>query len=476
MNLISKIEELEKVSASLEPDPVQRESFIKQVKEFADRFYGNLDDSRTYVKGEADLDKVRVSGQKLSFEEIINLYEDQVASIGINGASGGHLGYIPGGGLFMSSLGDFLADITNEYAGIQFASPGAANIEEAVLVWLKEIFGFPKDSVGNLTSGGSVANLIGLIAARDHHGILGSEIKNCVVYVSQQAHHSILKALRIIGLWGVHLREVSLDENYRMDAQNLAHLIRTDEGQGLRPCLVISAAGSTDTGAVDPLREISQICNSHGLWFHVDAAYGGFFTLVDSKKAILDGIEMADSLVVDPHKGLFIPYGSGAVLVKNRSAVIKSHHYTANYMQDAIKENDFDNPADVSPELTKHFRGMRIWLPLQFHGIKPFKACLEEKLLLTQYFREKLQDMGFIIGPEPDLSVSYFYYPFPNGNENEFNQKLMELIHLDGRVFLSSTILNERFLIRIAILSFRTKISTINKALEMISEALNKLL
>ena len=399
-----------------------------------------------------------------------------MAAKGINAASGGHLGYIPGGGIYMSSLGDYLADVTNEYAGMQFASPGAANIEAAVLDWMKELFGFPVSSIGNLTSGGSIANLIGLIAARDHHDIVGEKIKNSVIYVSQQAHHSIMKALRIIGLAHVNLREVGMDSHYRMDAEELQHHIKTDKEQGLRPCIVISAAGSTDTGAVDPLKKIGDICQKHRLWFHVDAAYGGFFLLVDSKKSIFDGIEMADSLVVDPHKGLFVPYGSGAVLVKNKEAVMKSHHYEANYMQDAIKENQLINSADVSPELTKHFRGMRIWLPLQFHGIEPFRACLEEKLLLTKYFRDRLGDLGFILGPEPDLSVSYFHYPAPNGKDNEFNEKLMNLIHEDGRVFLSSTILEDQFLIRMALLSFRTKKETIDKAVEMIKDALAKLL
>jgi len=180
---------------------------------------------------------------------------------------------------------------------------------------------------------------------------------------------------------------------------------------------------------------------------------------------------MADSLVIDPHKGLFLPYGLGVVLVKDKEALFHSHHYTANYMQDA-NSNGQINPADVSPELTKHYRGLRLWLPLQLHGLKPFIACLNEKILLTAYFRNQLTDIGFKVGPEPDLTVSYFWYPINKINENKFNEKLMEIIHKDGSVFLSSTKIGGKFVIRMAILSFRTKKATIDKAMLMIGKCL----
>ena len=142
-------------------------------------------------------------------------------------------------------------------------------------------------------------------------------------------------------------------------------------------------------------------------------------------------------------------------------------------MQDALNES-IVNPADVSPELTKHFRGLRLWIPLQLHGIEPFKACLEEKLLLTEYFRIQLKEIGFELGPTPDLSVSYFWYPSNVVDQNTFNRKLLEYLHNDGTIFLSSTILNEKFVIRIAILSFRTKKETIDKAMVMIKSGLAK--
>ena len=347
-------------------------------------------------------------------------------------------------------------------------------MENELLNWFKKLFGFPKEAIGNLTTGGSLANLIALTTARDAHKIKGDKIEKSVVYLSPQVHHCIHKALRIIGLEDIIVRQLSLDEFYKIDTCKLEQQIVSDLSQDLYPFCIIASAGTTDTGAIDPLDDIGNISKKYNTWFHIDAAYGGFFILVDDKAAAFKGIEKADSLVIDPHKGLFLPYGLGAVLVKDKEAIFKSHHYFADYMQDAFT-NDIINPADVSPELTKHFRGLRLWIPLQLHGIEPFIACLEEKLLLTTYFRLKLNDLGFELGPEPDLSVSYFWYPTDRkAIQNDFNIALMEAIHKDGSVFLSSTKINGNYVIRMAILSFRTKKETIDKAMAMMKRCLRR--
>jgi glutamate/tyrosine decarboxylase-like PLP-dependent enzyme len=265
-----------------------------------------------------------------------------------------------------------------------------------------------------------------------------------------------------------------MDDNHRMKAGALESLVIKDLADELNPFLVVGTAGTTDTGAIDPLDEIATVAEKYKLWFHVDGAYGGFFVLT-SKKEMFRGMERADSIIVDPHKSMFLPYGTGAVLIKDKTAVLHSNYYTANYMQDAAMEEMLQSPTNVSPELTKHFRGLRVWLPLQMHGVEPFIACLEEKLLLVKYFRHQLSALGFCLGPEPDLSVSYFWYPFPS-NVDENNQRLLEAIHADGSVFLSSSVINGRFVIRMAILSFRTKKETVDEAVEMIKRCLKKII
>ncbi|MEO5967863.1 MAG: aminotransferase class V-fold PLP-dependent enzyme [Ferruginibacter sp.] len=469
-NIITKLNELDETSRQLDIQESERLVMINVVAEYANKFIGSLGSVKAFNNKEAN--SLEIQNEKRSLEELLNLYQNQVAETGINAASGKHLGYIPGGGIFTAALADFIAAITNPYASVYYASPGAATIENEVINWLKSVFSFPENSVGCLSSGGSISNLIAFTAARDKHKVKNEFICKNVVYLSEQVHHSAQKALRIIGLEDVIIRYVSLDSNHKIKTDSLEELIQKDIAEGLQPFLVVATAGTTDTGSVDPIDEIAAIAKKHKMWFHVDAAYGGFF-IMTSKKNLFKGIEKADSIIIDPHKGLFLPYGVGAVLIKDSSSVLHSNYYTANYMQDVDSEEMLKSPANLSPELTKHFRGLRVWLPLQFHGIQPFIACLEEKLLLVKYFRNKLSELGFCLGPEPDLSVSYFWFPFKSGSDKK-NRKLMDEIHADGSVFLSSSIIDKRFVIRIAILAFRTKKEIIDEAVEMIKNCLEK--
>lgn len=468
--LLSKLNKLNTLSSALEISESERSRFVEQLSAYANRFISELPEKKIFHNKKPE--SLAISNSKKSFIELLDLYHKEVTETGINAASGNHLGYIPAGGIFASALADFLAAVTNPYAGVYYASPGAAEIENEVLNWLKSIFSFPQNSVGNLTSGGSVSTLIAFTAARDKFQIKNEKIRNSVVYISPQVHHSTQKALRIIGLEDIVLRSVPLDAHHRMRVDALNALIEKDIAGGLHPFLLVGTAGTTDTGAMDPLDELADTAERHHLWFHVDAAYGGFFILT-SKKELFRGIERADSLIVDPHKGMFIPYGLGAVLIKDRTAVLHSNQYVANYMQDAVTDDLIQSPSNVSPELTKHFRGLRLWLPLQLHGVEPFAACLEEKLLLVKYFRNEAGKLGFLFGPEPDLSISYFWYPFES-DADEKNRMLMDEIHDDGEIYFSSSVIDEKFVIRIAVLSFRTKKETIDKAVQMIQRCLKK--
>jgi aromatic-L-amino-acid decarboxylase len=267
------------------------------------------------------------------------------------------------------------------------------------------------------------------------------------------------------------LRYVPVDDRYRMSTVELEGTIDADTRAGLIPLMIIAAAGTTDTGAVDPLERIAQIARRHDTWFHVDGAYGAFFALCDECGKILAGMEMSDSIVMDPHKGLFLPYGTGAVLVKQASSLLDSFHYQANYLQDAVREDSAPSPADLSPELTKHFRGMRLWLPLKLHGLAPFRAALREKILLARYFHERIGALpGFEVGPPPDLSVVTYRYVPRRGDPDAFNERLAAEVRRDGRVFLSSTMLGGRFTLRLAVLSFRTHLDTIDLTLRILEE------
>lgn len=472
-SLKDKILSLERESGRLEPGPLERQEVRDAVVRYAEEFLNSISEIRAFNFSESNgigLLSSPITPDGISIGEIIRLLEENVNDPGLNPASGGHLGYIPGGGIYSSSLGDYLADVFNRYAGVFYASPGAVRMENLLIRWMSEIVGYPPSASGNLTSGGSIANLIGLVTARDAKAIRSVDINKSVIYLSQQAHHSIDKAIRISGLGECALRSLPLDANYRIIPAELERLVLEDRSIGLNPFLVVASAGTTDVGAIDPLTEIGEIAKKYGLWYHVDAAYGGFFALTDEGKEKLRGMEMSDSIVIDPHKGLFLPYGSGIVLVKDIGALSNAHHYTANYMQDAASSAEEPSPAELSPELTKHFRGLRLWLPLKLHGVNPFKACLSEKLLLAKYFHEKVREIGFECPIEPELSVVVHRYVPTKGEVDQFNRRLLEEVVKDGRVFISSTVLDGNFMLRFACLAFRTHLDTVNMYLAVLKE------
>ena len=477
--MIEQIKRLEKIALQLEPSSEQRALLIDEVLKYSEDFLNRIYDIPAFIptddKGKAILDSP-ITENGTDIDSLIKLIQHNIDRPGLNPASGGHLGYIPGGGIYFSALGDYLAAVMNRYAGIYFAGPGAVRMEHMLLDWMAEIVGYPKNAGGNLTSGGSIANLVGIVAARDERALKAKDFEKSVIYLTNQVHHSVDKAIRIAGLKECIIRFVPLDKRYRMEADSLEQTIVNDKKQGLNPFLIIASAGTTDTGAVDPMESIGQIADKYNLWFHVDGAYGAFFVLCNEGKKMLRGMESSDSLVMDPHKGLFLPYGSGAVLVRDRQKLFDAFWYQANYMQDALKGTEELSPADISPELTKHFRGLRLWLPLKLCGVAPFRAGLEEKLLLARYFYEEIQKInGFEVGPYPDLSVVTYRYIPKNGNADEFNEKLVKAVQNDGRVFISSTMLDGKFTLRLAVLSFRTHLATIDLLLKILKEKVDLL-
>ena len=471
--MISEITKLEAVSRKLEPLPVNRAYWNKAVQAYADNFLDDFNQHTTFVVSK-DLGKnildFPIEEEGKPIEEVLDCLKENVDTPNINPASGGHFGYIPGGGLFTTALGDYLAAVTNRYVGIFFACPGGVRMENMLLRWMCKMVDYPSDALGNLTSGGSMANLSAITTARDAKGIRARDIEKSVIYMTRQVHHCVQKALRIVGMQECIIRYIPMDEKFKMKPAHLNQQIEADQAKGLLPFMVIASAGTTDTGAIDPLEAIGEIARAKSLWFHIDAAYGGFFMLSNKLKPAFTGTELSDSIAIDPHKGLFLSYGIGAILVKNTKALYQTHHYTANYMQDAFTLEEDPSPEDLSPELTKHFRGLRMWLSLQLLGVAPFRAALEEKVLLCRYFYREIQKIGFEVGPQPDLSIVIFRYIPKSGNSNVFNQNLIEQIKQDGRFFLSSTTIDDIYWIRFAVLSFRTHLKQVQTVLKLLKE------
>jgi aromatic-L-amino-acid/L-tryptophan decarboxylase len=395
----------------------------------------------------------------------------------IDTASPGCLAYVPSSGLYTSALGEFYARAVNRFGALAFAAPALTAMEEGVLRWMaQEVCGLPTGSTGLLTTGGSMAALSAVIAARHHH--LGEDIADGTVYVSPYTHHSIAKAARLAGIKARNIRIVSCTPDLRMDLTAAAELIRADRQAGLRPFLLVGSAGTTDTGTVDPLYALADLAERERVWFHVDGAYGGFFRLTERGREQLSGIESADSVTLDPHKTLFLPFGTGALVVRDPARLAAAHEGSASYLRDISSSDDLPDYAQLGPELSRENRGLRVWLPLHLHGVSAFRAALDEKLDLAGEVYDALSDIPTLEVPlRPDLSTVVFrvrpldWTSASIGQANIATQQLLEQINGKGRVLLSSTIVGGRQTIRICVLGHRTHSDRISELLDLIRSA-----
>jgi len=467
--LRAELDGLRAAAAPLEPDSAGREGLMDLAFRHAQDFFSDL------AEGPANRpwDEVFAGPLDPEFAEsgrdpaaLLAYLGRSVDRPGITTASPRFMGYIPGGGLFHSALGDFLAAAANKYAGFASAAPGAVRLENATIAWLARVIGFPEGAAGTLTSGGSLANLTAIVAAREARDPDGGG----AVYLTRFAHYCIDKALHIAGRAKAPRRLIETDAAHRMSVAALAEALDRDRAAGVRPWLVVASAGTVDTGAVDPIAEIADLCERHGVWLHVDGAYGGLFMLCDEGKKALAGIERADTLALDPHKTLFLPYGTGAVLARDGQLLLDAFSASADYIRPLGESEVGPSPADLSPELTRHFRALRLWLPLQIAGVAAFRAAQSEKIRLARYFHLRLSQMhGWDAGAPPDLSVVAFRYRPASGDMDSFNDRLLRRLQEEGRVFLSGTRIGGASWLRCAILSFRTHLAHIDETIDVLA-------
>jgi aromatic-L-amino-acid decarboxylase len=392
----------------------------------------------------------------------------EAAAKSFNTAGPGYLAYIPGGGLYAAALADLIACVTNRFTNLSAPAPALVQLEANVVRWLCDEFAFPAGSQGLLTSGGSMANFTGIIAARS--AMLPENFLDGTIYVGEHVHHSISKAAKIAGFPARSLRRVPSDGRLRMDVAELRRMVEADRLAGARPFLLVGSAGTVNTGAVDPLEQLADVARDERLWFHVDGAYGGFFRLTDEGRAILVGIERADSVSLDPHKGLFLPYGTGSLIVRDGASLKRAHQVEAAYLPASSQDAALPDFADYSLELSRDFRGLRVWLPLHVHGVAAFRRALSEKLALTRVVYERLKAMeGLDVPWEPQLSIVAFR---PKDASNEQTRALLKRINDSKRVYLSPTEIAGNVFIRVCILSHRTDRARIEEAVEIIGCAL----
>jgi aromatic-L-amino-acid decarboxylase len=437
--------------------------------EFVARFIGGLDEAPAVALGGAGVGRDALLRPPPDgpgdFGELLKTF-GAAAGVAVETAGPRYLAYIPGGGLFASALAEFLARSVNRYTGLAELAPELVAMEHGVLTWLCREFGLPATAGGLVTTGGSLATLAAVVAAR--HDRLGEDFSGGTLYLTAHAHHCVAKAARVAGFPASAVRIVPVTADLRMDTAAAGRMIAADRAAGRRPFLLVANAGSTDTGTVDPLARAAELAAGERLWFHADAAYGGFFQLTARGRATLAGIEAADSVVLDPHKGLFLPYGTGLLLVRDTGPLRAAHAGQGHYLQDIAAGDDLPDYAALGPELTREFRGLRLWLPLQLHGAAAFRAALDEKLDLTAHaHRDLAADPALDVPVTPDLSTVVFRM---RNDTDRATLDLLERVNRTGRAFLSSTRIAGRATLRLCILSFRTHQEHIDDALRVIHE------
>ena len=396
------------------------------------------------------------------YEKLLDALFDDYVPRSFNAAGPGYLAYIPGGGIFHSAIADLIADAVNRYTGVFAAAPALVQLEANVVRWFCEIVGYGRGSGGILTTGGSFANFSAIVAARKK--LLPENFFDGTLYCSDQVHHSFQKAANLAGFPYANIREVPCDDKFRMRIDVLEEAIARDKRDGRTPFLVIGSAGTTNTGAVDDLAAIAEVARHNGMWFHCDGAYGAFFMLTERGRKVMRGIEQADSIVLDPHKTFFLPYGTGGLVVKDAMTLRRAHSLHADYLPEMQKDyEELVDFCEISPELSKAYRGLRVWLPVKMFGIDAFREQLDEKLDLTEWATAELRKIdGIEIVAEPQLSIVAFRVR----GSNDKNRELLDRVNAKKRVMLTPTVTDGQFIIRICVVSFRTHMDRMQMAID----------
>lgn len=393
--------------------------------------------------------------------------------------NGRFFGYVQGPGEPIAALGDLLASVLNQNMTAWRSSPAGVTIERTVVRWLAEAVGC-NGFLGTLTGGGSAANLMGLAMAREaktpanERGLYGAN--SGVIYASEQVHMAVPKAVALLGIGRENLRYVPCDESYRMRVSELERAIVEDVGRGRIPIAVVASAGTVNTGAIDPLREIATIARAHGIWMHVDGAYGALAAIAAPEK--FDGLALADSLSLDPHKWLYQPLDCGCLLYRDATNARQTFTYTGTYAKqlssDPIEGFTF---FEESIELSRRFRALKLWLSLRYHGLEGFRSAIRQDLDHAQRLAAAIEACPVLekVGPPVELSAVCFRHRVSQdageGARNRFNLALLKRIIARGRVYLSNAELQNKFCLRACIVNPLTKDSDIDGVVPEVLEA-----
>jgi glutamate/tyrosine decarboxylase-like PLP-dependent enzyme len=395
------------------------------------------------------------------FESLLKNFRDTIVPFSRQNAHPRMFGYVQSPGTPIGAFADVLASTLNANLTIWRSAPAPVDLERLAIDWIRQILGFPPEAGGLFVSGGSMANLAALAAARQaKYNSLG----RLRVYASSATHFSIIKAAALLGIGRENVQHVAVDERFRMRVDDLVAKINADLEAGYVPLCVVGNAGTVDTGAIDSLGEIRDIANRFQLWMHVDGSYGAFAILAESARELFAGMEQADSIALDPHKWLYLPVDVGCVIYRDPEVARATFAHEAEYTRMFGEQADEAFVCwDYSPELSRRFRALKVWMLLKGVGLDRLSDAIENNLACARYFESMVQASDdFEMAAPVELSIFCFRH-VPDQLRNEspkvidaFNERLLVALQRDGSSYLSNTTLGGRFALRGCVLNYRT--------------------
>ena len=430
----------------------------------------------------ADLNKALMApapAGPTDFDSIVATLEQHVFPYHAREPHPGFLAYIPSCPTFPALLGDWIATGYNFFSGVWPVAAGPNEIEMVVLEWIREWMGLDSGASGLLTSGGSAANTTAVVAARHAAVEKGGDIRKLVVYTSAQAHSSVVRDAWVAGIARDNVRVVDMDDRFRMNAESLRMAIESDRAQGAEPFLVVASAGTTNTGSVDPIDDIANVCLQYGLWLHVDAAYAGFAALTAEGKKLLGRLDRADSLTLDPHKWLFVPFECGCLMVREPSRLADAFRISPEYLRDVEPGEEEVNFADRGVQLTRYSRALKIWFSVKYFGTEVIAAAIQDAMERARLLESLVKSSpDFEILSPAQFGIVCFRARPASADEadiDSLNEKINARVVEGARFLISSTRLNGMFSLRICTLGYRTTHDDIRNLFETILRALHDL-
>jgi len=380
--------------------------------------------------------------------------------------------FVPGPSNFVSVLADTLATGFNVFSGGWAASPAAAELEIITINWLLNLYGFPKKRGGGIfTSGGSMANLTALVTARNVK--CGDDFSKAVIYLSDQAHSSNVKAIRVMGFTKEQIRIIPTDMEFKFAINKLKNAINKDRLEGWKPFCLLASAGTTNTGTVDQLTELSEIAKAEDLWFHIDGAYGGAAILAKDGKQLLKGVEKADSLTVDPHKWFYQPYEMGCLLVRNHKWLSGTFTEKPEYLKDVEGNSSEINFYDHGIQLTRRFRALKFYMSVKTFGLKAFREAIDYNFKLCEATEALLRKSKKweVVSPATLAVINFRYNPidqnYSEAELDKLNAKISEAVVDSREAMLVTTILNGQTVLRMCLINPRTTFDHVKETIDL---------